>query len=60
MTHIFTYLGRVGCLLHMPFKYRETRGCYDNFRYPLIITTLDNALRVAHNPLYKVHAMHEC
>ena len=53
MSHIFTYLGRSGCLLYMPFKYHETRGCSDNFRYPLIVTTLDNALRAVHNPLYR-------
>ena len=53
MSHICTYLGRGGCLLHMPFKYRETRGFSDYFRYPLIVTTQDNALRAAHDPLYK-------
>ena len=38
---MFTYLGRGGCLLYMPFIYRETRGCSDNFRYPLIVTRLE-------------------
>ena len=31
----------------------ETRGRPDNFRYPLIVATLDNALLPAHNPLHK-------
>ena len=51
MSHIFTYLG--GCLLYMPFKYCESRGYSDNFRYPLIVKTLDDALRASLNPLYK-------
>ena len=53
MSHIFTYSGRGGFLLYIPFKYLETRACSDNFSYPLIATTLGNALRAAHNPLYK-------
>ena len=36
----------------------ETRACADNFRHPLIVTTLDNALRAAHNPLYKEPLRH--
>ena len=37
----------------MPFKYWEMRGRSDSFINPLIVTTLDNALRAAHKPLYK-------
>ena len=40
-------------VIYMPFKYHETRECSDNFRSPLIVTTLNHALRAAHNPLYK-------
>ena len=29
------------------------RGWYDSFMNPLIVATLDNALRAAHKPLYK-------
>ena len=53
MSHIFTYLGRRGYLLYMPFKFRETRGCSDYFRYPLIVRKLDTTMRAANNPLYK-------
>ena len=53
MSHIFTYLGRGGYLSYMPFEFRETSGCSDNFRYPLIVRKLDNTLGAAHNPLYK-------
>ena len=53
MSHILTYLGRGGCLSYMRFKYRETRGFFDNFRYLLIVATLEIALRAVHNPLHK-------